>query len=135
MNEDSEKHSLATLCLAVIAVATVTFMVYWLRPVLVPFVVALFVVSGITPVLETVERFLKVNRLIASVIAFVFGLFLLILLSFCLWGSLQQLALQGQAYRTRVVELLGTAQKWLPSGILPVQRPTNTDSQIEAETQ
>ena len=97
MNEDSEKHSLATLCLAVIAVATVTFMVYWLRPVLVPFVVALFVVSGITPVLETVERFLKVNRLIASVIAFVFGLFLLILLSFCLWGSLQQLALQGQA--------------------------------------
>ena len=135
MNEDSEKHSLATLCLAVIAVATVTFMVYWLRPVLVPFVVALFVVSGITPVLETVERFLKVNRLIASVIAFVCGLFLLILLSFCLWGSLQQLALQGQAYRTRVVELLGTAQKWLPSGILPVQRPTNTDSQIEADTE
>lgn len=98
-------------------------MVYWLRPVLVPFVVALFVVSGITPVLETVERFLKVNRLVASVIAFVCGLFLLVLLSFCLWGSVQQLALQGQAYRARVIELLGSAQKWTPKGLLPVATP------------
>lgn len=124
-NNESQPLSLGTLCLAIIAVATLTYMVYWLRPVLVPFVVALFVVSGITPILETVERFLRVNRLIASVIAFVCGLFLLVMLSFCLWGSVQQLAIQGKAYRARVIELLGSAQKWMPSGILPTASVAN----------
>ncbi|MEM8734044.1 MAG: AI-2E family transporter [Planctomycetota bacterium] len=111
--------TIQTYCLAVIAVAVLTYMVYWLRPVLVPFVVALFVVSGITPILETVERILGVNRLIASVIAFVAGLCILFLLSVCLWGSVQQLASQGNAYRARVNELLTSAQKWLPASLLP----------------
>ncbi|MFK7738174.1 MAG: AI-2E family transporter [Pirellulaceae bacterium] len=119
--------SIQTYCLSVIAVAVLTYMVYWLRPVLVPFVVALFVVSGITPILETVERFLKVNRLIASVIAFVAGLLILFLLSVCLWGSVQQLASQGNAYRAQVNKLLSSAQKWVPATLLP--RPSATSAE------
>lgn len=115
----SSNQSVQTFCLAVIAVAVLTYMVFWLRPVLVPFVVALFVVSGITPILETVERHLKVNRLIASVIAFVAGLFVLLLLSICLWGSVQQLANQGTAYRTRIAKLLTNVQSWVPASLLP----------------
>lgn len=110
--------NLQTYCLAIITVAIVTYMVYWLRPVLVPFVVALFVVSGITPILESVEKVLHVNRLIASVIAFVSGILILGLLSFCLWGSVQQLTREGNAYRARVGELLVSVQNWLPKGFL-----------------
>ncbi|MEM7477800.1 MAG: AI-2E family transporter [Planctomycetota bacterium] len=109
------RQSVQSLCLIVIAVATLTYMVFWLRPVLVPFVVALFVVSGITPVLEFVEKYLGVNRLISSVIAFVLGLLLLVALSFCIWGSVQQLAVQSKAYRARVAELLGIAHAWFPT--------------------
>ncbi|MEZ6046033.1 MAG: hypothetical protein R3C11_10725 [Planctomycetaceae bacterium] len=45
-----------TFCLAVIATAVMIYLVYWLQPVLVPFVVALFVVSGVTPILEGLEN-------------------------------------------------------------------------------
>ncbi|MFN3188998.1 MAG: AI-2E family transporter [Aureliella sp.] len=126
--------TIQTYCLAVIAVAVLTYMVYWLRPVLVPFVVALFVVSGITPVLETVERIFRVNRLIASVIAFVAGLFILFLLSVCLWGSVQQLARQGNAYRARVSDLLESAQDWLPASMLPKPVSTVPDESDEGES-
>lgn len=101
-------------------------MVYWLRPILVPFVVSLFVVSGITPILETMERVLHVNRLIASVIAFVSGLVLLALLSLCLWLSVQQIASEGLAYRTRVNTLLTTIQDWVPSSLINLT-PTRGD--------
>ncbi len=110
----SSDRSIQVYCLAIIAVAVVTYMVYWLRPVLVPFVVALFVVSGITPILELVEKYLRVNRLVASVFAFLCGILILFLLSFCLWGSVQQLAVQGKAYRARVSELLTSLQEWMP---------------------
>lgn len=49
-----------TVCLAVIAIAVSTYIIYWLRPVLVTFVVALFVVSGVTPLLERLEKRLGV---------------------------------------------------------------------------
>jgi AI-2 transport protein TqsA len=124
--------SIQTYCLAVIAVAVLTYMVYWLRPVLVPFVVALFVVSGITPILEIVERFLKVNRLIASVIAFVAGLIILFLLSICLWGSVQQLASQGTAYRARVNKLLSSLQEWVPASLLSAPAPIRAEASKSA---
>ncbi|GAB5404601.1 MAG: AI-2E family transporter [Aureliella sp.] len=94
-------------------------MVYWLRPVLVPFVVALLVVSGVTPILELMERTLRVNRLVASVIAFVTGLLVLGVLCICLWISVRQIRSEGEAYTKRVGELLTTVQAWIPDSILP----------------
>ncbi len=100
-----------TICLAVIATAVVTYMIYWLRPVLVPFVVALFVVSGITPLLETLEKRLGVNRLIAAAITFLSGLTIMVVLGFCFWLSVIQMAEKGDAYRRRVSELVESAQQ------------------------
>lgn len=123
---------LQTLCLAVIATAVVTYMVYWLRPVLVPFVVALLVVSGVTPILELMERTLRVNRLVASVIAFVTGLFVLGILCVCLWISVRQIRSEGEAYTKRVGELLTTVQAWIPESILPTnQVPTEVQPDRE----
>lgn len=93
-------------------------MVYWLRPVLVPFVVALLVVSGVTPILEMMERTLRVTRLVASVMAFVAGLFVLGILCICLWISVQQIREEGKAYQSRVSELLGVVQDWIPQNLV-----------------
>ncbi|MCA9040206.1 MAG: AI-2E family transporter [Planctomycetaceae bacterium] len=107
-----------TFCLAVIATAVLIYLVFWLQPVLVPFVVALFVVSGITPILEWLEKRLGVNRLIAAGITFLLGLALMVILGFCIWLSVLQMAEQGEAYRDRVKELVAKAQEqyaeWFP---------------------
>lgn len=105
MTEESSQARLQTICLAVIATAVGTYMIYWLRPVLVPFVVSLFVVSGITPILKALESRLGVNRMVAAVLTFVLGIIALGVLGVSLWLSVQQMAEQGKEYRGRVVDL------------------------------
>ncbi len=121
MTSEQTRSKIQTVCLAVIATAVVTYLIFWLRPVLVPFVVALFVVSGITPVLNALEKRLGVSRLIASAITFLIGLGVLILLGFSLWLSVLQLAETGPAYRERVSEIITTVQGWLSPSPIPME--------------
>lgn len=94
-----------TTCLVVLTVSALTYLIFWLRPVLIPFAVALVVVSGISPILEGLERRLNVHRLVAAAITFVLGLVGLAILGLCLWLSVMQLASEGRAYRQRVIDL------------------------------
>ena len=105
-NNETSKSNVQTVCLVVIATSVATYLIYWLRPVLVPFVVSLFVVSGIRPLLESLERRFGVNRLVAAAITFLAGLMVLVVVGLCLWLSVLQMADRGQAYRERVGELL-----------------------------
>ena len=107
-----------TACLAVIATVLVTYMIFWLRPILIPFVVAVFVVSGVAPMLDMLEYRLSVSRPIAAAIAFLFGLLVIILLVFFLWLSVWEMAQQGPAYRKRINSLVASAEKFLDAGWL-----------------
>ncbi len=103
-----------TICLAVLATAVVTYMIFWLRPVLLPFVVALFVVSGVTPILETLESRLHVNRLVAAGLTFLAGLVALCIMGISIFLSVLQMADKGAAYRSRVGQLIVYSQQWMP---------------------
>lgn len=102
-----------TISLMVIAAVLLTYLIYWLRPVLVPFVVAVFVVSGITPILEYLENRLRVNRLVAAGITFLAGLMLMITLGISLWLSALDLAENAPAYRKRVTRIVTSVEAWL----------------------
>jgi AI-2 transport protein TqsA len=95
-----------TICLMVIALILVTFSIYWLRPVLVPLVVALFVVSGVTPLLNWLERRLGVNRLVAAGITFVAGLGVMFVFGLTIWVSMLDLSKNAESYRNRVQEIV-----------------------------
>ena len=104
--QESSQAGIQTICLVVIATAVATYLIYWLRPVLVPFVVSLFVVSGITPLLDSLESRFGIHRLVAAAITFLVGLMVLVVVGVCLWLSVLQMVDRGQAYRERVGELL-----------------------------
>lgn len=106
MKQEFTQFRIQTICLVVIATSIVTYMIYWLRPVLVPFVVALFIVSGIMPLLQMLEKRLGVNRIVAAGITFLLGLGILLVAGLCLWLSVLEMADRGQAYRERVGELI-----------------------------
>ncbi len=71
--EDDPQTRVQTACLLVLVAVCITFSVYWLRPVLVPLVVAFFVVSGISPVLSVLEKRLGVTRIVAAGLTFLAG--------------------------------------------------------------
>ena len=109
-----DEHSssrIQTISLMVLAVVAATFSIYWLRPVLVPLVVALFVVSGVSPILKTFERRLGVTRIIAAGLTFLAGVFLLVVFGLSIWGSMVDLQSNSQAYRGRVREIVDWAER------------------------
>lgn len=116
--EQYDRLKIQTICLMVIAVVLVTFSIYWLRPVLVPLVVALFVVSGVTPLLNGLEHRLGVNRLVAAGITIVTGLVAMIVFGFAIWVSMIDLSRNATAYRNRVQEIVNYLEE-RAVGIMP----------------
>ena len=111
--EDPQKR-VQTACLLVLVAVCITFSVYWLRPVLVPLVVAFFVVSGISPVLSILEKRLGVTRIVAAGLTFLAGVIVLIIFGCSIWVSMIDLSTNAQAYRNRVSTIVNRVESYLP---------------------
>lgn len=115
MNRDwTEEQKIQTSYLAIVAAVAVGIGLFLLQPVLVPFVLALFLAIGIAPVLVAIERTLHTPRLIAVAVAFVLGVFLLVLLWILIWVSVASLIDQADLYRDRFTDLVDRAEKFFP---------------------
>ncbi|MEN1681257.1 MAG: AI-2E family transporter [Planctomycetota bacterium] len=110
-------------CLSVIATVAVGALLYVLRPVLAPFVVAVFATVGLKPILETLQRRLNLGRAAAVATSFLLGVILIMALSSAIASSVQELS-QNDAYqRSARVAATHAADlaDWL--GILPDPDP------------
>jgi AI-2 transport protein TqsA len=108
------RQRIQTGCLVVLAVLASTYLIYWLRPVLVPFVVSLFVVSGLSPILSLLERTLGVSRIIAAAIAFLAGLALMVVFGLSIWVSVSDLGRNSGAYTQRVEDIVREIEERSP---------------------
>lgn len=87
-------------CLSVIATGTIGLLLYMLRPVLAPFVVAVFLTVGLRPILDVLQRRLHLNRFAAVAVAFSLAVVLLLFLGVAIASSIDQLA-SDDAYQRR----------------------------------
>ncbi|WP_237226013.1 AI-2E family transporter [Rubinisphaera sp. JC750] len=108
------------VCLMTLTAIAIGFSIYGLRTVLVPFVIAVFVVSGIGPILDALQIRLHVNRLLAAGITFVAGLVIMFVLGSALWASTVELRQSAPAYRQRIQELVDRVENAFPN--LPMQK-------------
>lgn len=103
-----------TLCLLFLSALAAGFAAYVLRPVLLPFVVAVFVVSGVSPILEFLQRSVASSRLTAAAIAFIIGSFIVVVLMTALWASVVDLASHADEYEDQVEVLVQEVKDRLP---------------------
>lgn len=145
MNSVNEKwismeHRVQTISLMIIAAATVGLVLYWLRPVLLPFVLALFFTVGLTPIFDWFQATLRVSRLTAVAITFICGLIMTVLLWLVLWLSIASLLEDSSTYNKRFSEIAATLTQWLPDDneeeatkkTTEPQKPANPTPQIDA---
>ncbi|MEM9366614.1 MAG: AI-2E family transporter [Planctomycetota bacterium] len=109
-DQPASPQRIQTISLMVLAAVAGTFSIYWLRPVLVPLVVAFMVVSGISPILTVLEKRLGVSRLFAAALTFLAGLVLMFVFGVSIWKSMVDLRSNSQDYRTRVAEIVNWAE-------------------------
>lgn len=116
-----------TTCLIILVAIALTYVVYWLRPVLVPFVVSIFVVSGVTPILELLEQRLNVSRLVAAGLTFLSGFAILVVFGISIWLSVLDLSNNASGYRSRVRELVSEIEDKLPISLSNETSDTSSD--------
>ncbi len=112
MNESHTR--LSTACLLVLTGLAIAMSLYWLKPVLVPFVLAVFLWVGLTPVVAVQQRRLRLPRKLAIVSTLLLGFVLLVVVGAAISLAVSQLADNTEEYKDRLQEVMSTAVEALP---------------------
>lgn len=106
-------------CLTILATVAVGFSLAYLKTVLLPFVIALFFVIGLQPVLDFFQERLKLPRSLAFVVTFLAGAALLIGFAFMVWVSVIDLSRNSDAYTDRLGDMAAWIMDRLPESSKP----------------
>ena len=116
MDLAQHEQRIQTICLLIISTVAVAAALYWLRPVLVPFVLAVFIAYGLLPLVEFQVRHLRLPQFVAVASTLVVGVLILGSLGLLISTSVSQLQANAAAYQQQI-ELLGAkVLALLPAG-------------------
>jgi AI-2 transport protein TqsA len=103
-----------TVCLLILTFIGGAVALYLLKPVLVPFVLALFFTYCLAPAIDVQVRYLRVPRLLAIISASIFGLAVLALAGFVVAAAIGKISQNSQMYEDQFAKLLVRAAEVLP---------------------
>jgi len=125
MSTVDREQRIQTICLLMLSMVAGAGAIYWLRPVLIPFVLAVFFSLGLSPLIDVQIRYMRVPRWLAVVATLALGFIILRLLTALVSASLIQLTANAETYQTQLGELTTQAAAILARfGIVP---PTTLD--------
>ncbi len=114
MDPGPRERGIQTICLLLLSALAVAAALYWLRPVMVPFVLAVFIAYGLSPLVDLSVRRLRFPRVLAVAGTLALAFLLLLLLGGLISASVRQLASNSEAYQAQLSQLLASAAENLP---------------------
>jgi AI-2 transport protein TqsA len=106
-----------TACLAVIATIGVAFSLWWLRPVLIPFVMALFIALALGMGVDLLAAHTKLPRRIALPLVLLLGVLGLLGTGALVTVSVSELAANSAAYGAKIAELVDQGLALAPASM------------------
>ncbi len=103
-----------TVCLLILTAVAIGVALYMLRPVLIPFVLAVFLVYCLSPVIDVQVKSLNIPRSVAVVSTILLGCLVLFGLWLLVWASVSQMAQNAGAYEEHFKELVENTTERLP---------------------
>ena len=73
MDREAQERRVQTVCLLILSAVALGFALSWLRPVMIPFVLAVFFALGLAPVVDGQVRWLRLPRSLAVLTTLVLG--------------------------------------------------------------
>jgi AI-2 transport protein TqsA len=95
-----------TVCLLVLSVVAVGFALWWLQPVLIPFVVAAFLAFGLRPLVDGLEVHARVPRTIAVCLALLLAVLVLVVVGLLTSTAVAQITSSASQYEDRLKALI-----------------------------
>ncbi len=105
------------VCLVILAGAALGAALYWLRPVLIPFMLALFVALAISPLVEWQTRYLRFPQPLALLSTGLLVVLVFAGLAMLLTASVNQLAASAEAYEVQLNLLFDRLTAALPDAL------------------
>ncbi len=128
---DRPKHytelQVQTVCMVVVTAFTIGMGLYLLRPVLVPFILAVFLAFMLTPILDAQTRLLRIPRIVALVITLAVTVSVLGLVTGITVTSVTRLTADSDRFQTELETRLREAVDKLPLESLGVQKRDEFD--------
>ena len=114
MNATQSEQRIQTVCLLLLTAAVTAASLYWLRPVMLPFVMALFAALSLSPLIDLQMRYLRAPRVVALIGTILLGFLALLFVGAVVSDSVGQLTNNAQAYRQHLDSVLQSAAQRLP---------------------
>ena len=111
---DDAMQKTQTICLLILTTIAVGMSLAYLKTVLLPFVIAVFIVIGCRPILQFLESRLKFPKIIAFAATFLTGLLLVASFAVLVWISINDLSRNIGAYEKRLDHIASWLVERLP---------------------
>lgn len=122
-----------TVCLTILATLALGWVLYWSRPVAIPFVVSLVVVLALASVVDRLERRLHFPHWLAQTCALVIGLAILTSLGFLFSVAVAALVENATLYQSQIRILIDNGLASLPLEYFGID-PSTVMSQMPIDT-
>jgi AI-2 transport protein TqsA len=106
-----------TVCLVVIATIGIAFSLWWLRPVLIPFVMALFIALALGMGVDLLAEHTRLPRRVALPLVLLLGVLALLGAGALVTVSVSELAANSDAYGAKIAALVDQALALAPASI------------------
>ncbi len=132
----SMENRIQAASLAILSSVAVGGALYWLQPVLIPFVLAVFVALGLSPLVDFQTRVLRFPRALALLATLVLVVILFILIAMIVSASVNQLAANAGIYEGQLSLMLERLSSRLPGELVALlpEAEIETLSQIPASS-
>jgi len=114
MNLTDREQRIQTICLLVLSTIAVAAALYWLSPILIPFVLALFFSLGLAPLVDAQTRVLRFPSGLAVLSTMILMSIVLLLIGSLVSSSLQELSANSAAYQQQISLMIERARAALP---------------------
>jgi AI-2 transport protein TqsA len=118
----SNELRIQTVCLLLLTAFATGAALYFLSPVLIPFVLAVFLMYCLTPVIELQMQRLRIRRTFALINTLLLAVIVLILLWLLIWTSVATMAANASDYEAQFRQLLERTADRLPLERLGIER-------------
>jgi AI-2 transport protein TqsA len=135
MNATESEQRIQTVCLLLLTAAVTAASLYWLQPVMIPFVMALLFALILSPLIDLQMRYLRAPRAVALIGTFLLGFLALLLVGAVVSDSVNQLSGNVQAYKEHLNSVLQSAAQRLPLERLGIDPSRSVSSLVKVPVQ
>ena len=107
MSSESQVESrIQTACLVVLSIIAIATALMWLRPVMIPFVLALFFTLILNPLVDFQIKWFKFPHSLAILSTLIIGIIILILMGLLVTSSVEEMVNNADTYQAKVTKVL-----------------------------